>query len=334
MPTLVNSFLVNSQGLPLASHQFLHARTLADAEKALETTVEPRRFLPCRKSQENGIQITRYQLADVQIFGMHFDGPLKVTSEKLESVNIIIPIHGKVRSDLGNKTVALSRGRARVDSPGGRVAVEWESSSTSVVTRIPRSTLQYYCSKLFDIDLQQEIRFEPTLDFTTAAGTSLLNILNTILLEAEQADSLLNRGVLLQQFQETLIIALLSAQPNSLTSQLQHEGQQVRPFYIKKAVDYIQANLAEVITLTDLVEATGVSLRSLQSGFARYYNLGPNAFIRQRKMSRAREELIAANHIDVTVADVAAKWGFYNPCNFTRNYQKLFGENPSETLRR
>ncbi|MCB1674854.1 MAG: helix-turn-helix domain-containing protein [Halioglobus sp.] len=330
----MHNFLLASRAPPLASHKFLDARTLADAERALETAVEPRRFVACGNSRKNGIQINRYQLADVQIFGMHFDGPLKIASAPLESVNVIIPIHGRVRSDLGDESVALSRGRARVDSPGGRVAVEWESSSTSVVTRIPRSTLQHYCRKLFDLELQREIRFAPTLDFTTAAGTSLLHILNTILLEADAPDSLLNRGVLTQAFQETLVTALLSAQPHSLSSELQHRGQRVRPFYIKKAVDYIHANLAQVITLTDLVEATGVSLRSLQSGFARHYNLGPRAFITQCKMRRARAELLAAKPIDVTVADVAAKWGFYNPGNFGRNYQKLFGERPSETLRR
>lgn len=328
----MHNFLANNKGIPLASHQFLDAKTISDAEKTLAKAVEPRQFAPSRRSKKQGIHATRYQLADIQIYGLQFEGPLNITSDRLESVNVIYPIIGKLRSLKDRDPVTMSVGSAMIDSPGDRVAVEWESCSTSMVTRIPRDTLNYYCNKLYDIEVVQDVCFAPVLDLTRGGGASVQNILNTILMEADQSDSLLNKGVLSKHFQELFITALLNAQPNSLTGFLQERSQQVRPFYIKRAVEYINENAAELISLSDLVEATGVSLRTLQAGFAKYYNLGPSAFIKQHKMRRAREELLAANHLETTVAEVAAKWGFYNHCGFTLNYRKLFGENPSDTL--
>lgn len=329
----MQNFLVPGSHIPLASHHFLNAESLIQAEKILANTVEPRRLSANPKSRKQGIQVNRFQLADIQIFGLHFDGPLSITSDKLESVNIIFPITGKLYSAAGGNTTTAA-GFARIDSPGDRVCVEWDSSSTSLVTRIPLDTLNYYCGKLYDLAAYKNIRFDPVLDLSTNSGRSLQNILNTILLEADNAHSLLNQGVLSTHFQELFITALLNAQPNSLSALLHQQSHQIRPFYIKRAVEYIHEHAAELISLTDLVPATGVSLRALQSGFSKYYDVGPSAYIKQVKMQKAREELLASNSLETTVAEVAANWGFYNPCSFTGNYRKYFGENPSETLRR
>lgn len=328
----MQNFLDGSHHIPLASHRFLDAKTISEAERILAGAVEPRRFIPNRRSRKQGIEATRYQLADIQIYGLHFDGPLSITSEQLESVNVLFPIMGKLHLMGQADSPAMVCGQARVDSPGGRVAVEWESASTSLVMRVPKDTLNYYCSKLYDIDAYRDIQFVPTLDLSRDGGVSLYNILNTVLMEANNAGSLLNQGVLTKQFQEMLVTTLLNAQPNSLTEFLHERDQQVRPFYIKRAVEYIHEKSAEPITPSDLVEATGVSMRTLQAGFSKYYNLGPSAYIKQLKMRKVRDALQVSNHLETTVAEIAANWGFYNPCNFTVNYKKLFGETPFETL--
>ena len=326
--------LFDSNPIPLAAYKFLDTKTYAEAEKALENTVEPRRFSSHRRNGNQGIQVTRYQLGEIQLFGLHFEGALSIASERLESVNIIIPISGRLHTDTGSNTTSMSAGLARINSPGEKISVEWESSSTSLVARIPRDTLNRYCRELYDIEAYQDIRFAPVLDLSRNAGSSFHNILDTILREADNTDSLLNRGVLAKHFQEILVTALLNLQTHSLSETLDRQSRQVRPFYIRKAIAYIHDNAADSITPADLVKVVGVSLRSLQAGFASYHNIGPSAYIKQVKMQKAREQLLIANHLETTVAEVAASWGFYNPCSFTGNYRKLYGENPSETLRR
>lgn len=330
----MQSFLINKGEIPLASHEFLNAKTHAEAEKALANAVEPRRFSSAKRCGAQGIKVTKYQLANIQIYGLHFDGPLNITSDTLQSVNVIYPFQGKLRtgSDVRDRTIGC--GKARIDSPGGRVAVEWDTKSTSIVTRIPKDTLYHYCNQLYHIDTHNSIQFAPTLDLTEKAGISIQNILNTILAEAENKHSLLNQGSLANHFEELFITALLNAQPNSLSEILYDRNRQVRPFYIKRAVDYIHENVAELTMLSELVAATGVSLRTLQSGFAKHYNTGPSNYIKQLRLRKAREELTGANQGEMTVSDVAAKWGFYNPCSFSQNYKKMFGESPSDTLRR
>ena len=327
-------FLAKNNHPPLESHQFLSTKTIAEAERALAKSVEPRRFSPSRRSENQGIRCNRYQMGEIQIYGLKFEGALRISSDSLESVNIICPISGVFRSLKEKGASAIGSGFAMIDSPGDRVAVEWESESTSMVVRIPKETLIFYCNKLYDMDVPRNINFLSLLDMTQGPGKSVGNILNTILMEADNKDSLLNQGVLTENFQEMLVTSLLNSQPNSLTESLFNRDKQVRPFYIKRATEYIQENIEDLILLSDLVEETGVSLRTLQAGFSKFYDVGPSAYIKQLKMRGARESLLSESPLETTVADVAARYGFYNPCNFSVNYKKLFGETPSETLRK
>ncbi len=49
-------------------------------------------------------------------------------------------------------------------------------------------------------------------------------------------------------------------------------------------------------------------------------------------LDAARAELRAASPRDVTVAQVAIRWGFARPATFAAHYRATFGESPSTTL--
>jgi AraC family ethanolamine operon transcriptional activator len=51
------------------------------------------------------------------------------------------------------------------------------------------------------------------------------------------------------------------------------------------------------------------------------------------RFNGVRKELVEAG-LDVKVADVANKWGFWHMGQFAADYRKLFAELPTETLGR
>lgn len=96
---------------------------------------------------------------------------------------------------------------------------------------------------------------------------------------------------------------------------------------------YIEDHLGEVITLTDLEVISGLSARALQYAFLKRFNLTPMQYVRQRKAHFARELLSRPNET-TTVASVAAQCGFANFSKFSALYGAIFGERPSETLKK
>jgi transcriptional regulator GlxA family with amidase domain len=56
-------------------------------------------------------------------------------------------------------------------------------------------------------------------------------------------------------------------------------------------------------------------------------------FLRQLRMERVHADLSLAGS-GATVTEVATRWGFLHFGRFAGDYQKQFGEKPSETLQR
>jgi AraC-like DNA-binding protein len=102
---------------------------------------------------------------------------------------------------------------------------------------------------------------------------------------------------------------------------------------VRRVDAYIDAHAREPIVLADLVAIAGVSARSLQLGFRAAQGMSPMAYVQQRRLARAREDLLRADP-GTTIAEVARRLGFSAAGRFSLAYRRCFGETPSQTLAR
>jgi AraC-like DNA-binding protein len=101
------------------------------------------------------------------------------------------------------------------------------------------------------------------------------------------------------------------------------------------ATAYIEAHLAERLTPAAVAGAAGISLRTLEAAFRYDLRTTPTAFIRSRRLDRARADLLEAEGAQADrVTDVATRWGISHLGRFAAEYRARFGESPSQTLRR
>lgn len=103
---------------------------------------------------------------------------------------------------------------------------------------------------------------------------------------------------------------------------------------VMSALDYISRHLAEKIHLRDLSAAAGVSERTLGYMFLRTHGETPMAFVKRERVSKARVLLAYADPSTDTVASIARRCGFSHMGQFARDYKRIVGESPSETLNR
>lgn len=87
-------------------------------------------------------------------------------------------------------------------------------------------------------------------------------------------------------------------------------------------------------SLRDLAEAAGVSHRTLHTAFAEQLGVSPKRFLRLRLLNAVRRELIWPHAQSVRVTDVLSRLGVWDWGRFSGDYGALFGELPSETVRR
>ena len=88
------------------------------------------------------------------------------------------------------------------------------------------------------------------------------------------------------------------------------------------------------VQIEDVCQALGVSRRTLYRAFHDLLDVSPKAYLRLRNMSFARARLLDAADRPTTVTQVALDHGFWELGRFSGAYRAMFGEAPSETLRR
>jgi AraC-like DNA-binding protein len=130
---------------------------------------------------------------------------------------------------------------------------------------------------------------------------------------------------------------LLATFPNNATAPPSRiDGHDARaPVTVRRAIAFIESNADQDIGLGDIAAASGVSSRTMQVAFRRHLDTTPTAYLRRVRLDLAHTELLAACPDDeLTVTEVAYRWGFSSPSRFAERYRAEFGHLPSEMLRR
>jgi AraC-like DNA-binding protein len=91
---------------------------------------------------------------------------------------------------------------------------------------------------------------------------------------------------------------------------------------------------SESLTLARICAAVGVRRQTLNQICLEFTGASVMKFVRDRRLVHVRRALLRANGGETTVGDVAMTHGFWELGRFAAYYRSLFGENPSETLRR
>ncbi|MDX1883860.1 helix-turn-helix transcriptional regulator [Mycolicibacterium sp. 120270] len=105
------------------------------------------------------------------------------------------------------------------------------------------------------------------------------------------------------------------------------------PVLLRRAVEFIEANVYRDIGLTDIATAVHLTPRAVQYMFRRHLDTTPTQFLRQVRMNHAHQDLLAGARPHDTVTAIAARWGFMHTGRFAALYRQTYGHSPHATLR-
>ncbi len=223
-------------------------------------------------------------------------------------------------------TVAIGRRGAKVDDrTHGKSA--WRSLS------ITSMNLAFHAEKLrrrslFSIFNKFDI-FRPS----PRAFQRLAALQQDVFRLAADTPHVLEHPIVARLLDEQLLDALLDilvSEPADRESLAQRRHHAI----MRKVMPFIEANVARPLTLTELCEVGGCSAKLLEMVFVQAYGHTPNRHLRLRRLWGARRSLLVAQCANATVSQIACAWGFWELGRFASAYRHLFGESPSQTLRR
>jgi transcriptional regulator GlxA family with amidase domain len=150
---------------------------------------------------------------------------------------------------------------------------------------------------------------------------------------SSEADRLPVAGAAKAALDEYLLTLLLHHHPHNYSEELARTVPTPVPGVVRRAERFMIDNAGSSITVSEVADHLGISLRSLQAGFRDWRETTPTAFLRRVRLQLVRDELLRAN-TEANVTAVALQHGFSHLGRFSAHYRAIFGEDPSVTLRR
>lgn len=238
------------------------------------------------------------------------------------------------------------RGTKITSTPGTAIVSSWrEMGRTSVLT----GTGEHSCATstffvfdpsvvrsclldLYDGATLSQLEITPLLDLDSNAGHVLAGLCNS-LSQGMSGERFLERSPKsMALLIEAAVRVVLEQTPHRLNCPPRNRHLPAVPRHVKRAIEYMHANMHKPLRLVDIAAAAGTSTRTLQIGFKEFRQTTPLHYLREIRLQAVRAELSTPENT-LPVREVALKWGFCHLGRFAAHYKAAFGEAPSDTAR-
>jgi AraC family transcriptional regulator len=95
---------------------------------------------------------------------------------------------------------------------------------------------------------------------------------------------------------------------------------------LTRAIDYVEAHLAEPVTLAEIAASTGLTPMHFAAQFKAATGLRPHEYLLRRRIERAQEMLVGTG---LPLVDIALSVGFQNQSHFTSVFKGFVGQPPN-----
>ena len=245
-----------------------------------------------------------------------------------------IPLSGQIQLKYRGKDILVDHNSTYLIATDEPIHYRFQENTGHTTVGIDKQMLNAYAQKLVNGQEEREFTLHPQLFGKTSETASFRRYLEFISQELVRGGSLFNSPLIATEIQNTIFSMLLTLSDNNYLPLEKQLEEACLPAYVKQARDYIEAHLGDPVSLADITAAAGVHVTTLLKGFKQHYEISPIAYLKQKRLELAHRILLAADPLTTSVAEVATEVGFFHFGRFAHNYYQLFGELPSETLKR
>ena len=259
----------------------------------------------------------------------------RVDPGDLGTYHVNVPVSGEVVSCCGEQRMIATPQRAAVFTPHEHTVLPiWRANATQICIKIDRAGLESELAHILDRPVGEHVRFDLAMDLTRPAGARWLSMVKLLLQAIDDPQLVGTKGLAshVEYLERSLISGLLVQQPHSMTSQVYAPAEARNPRAVQKVLDHVESAPGSQFTMGDLAVVAGISSRQLQNLFHERFGMSPMTYVRQTRLDGVRAELQRGGD-GTKVGDVAFNWGFNHLGRFAQNYERKFGETPSQTLR-
>lgn len=214
-------------------------------------------------------------------------------------------------------------GATQVAAPGQSIRCRFDRAAEAIHIFVARSAWSDMCEDIHPGITDSEAEFN---DHCFVTDPAMGKLAEAIVVTRSLDDAVHSCYV------ESLIVAVLARLVGSRKPDAGRKA--IEPglvaWRLRRATDFIEANLDAPITLTDIATHAGLSRMHFAAQFKRSTGLAPHNFLTARRVERAKS-LLRYGAMDIV--DIAASVGIQSQAYFTTVFRKYTGSTPSQWRR-
>lgn len=318
----------------LSNHPLFQTTDLDEARVEVARVFCPHRLDLAERGGRLDTLHNSASLDKVSVNYLDYGAAVHIEPGELESLFVVqIPIAGRSRVRCGQQEIVSTPALASVPTPTEHLDMHWDGGDPKLILKVERSVLENLLQRMIGHALPRPIRFRLGMELWSGPARGWLELVWLLVSELERGDGLVRQPTAVAHLEEALLASLLLFQSHNFSRELHRRHSAPHPKVIQQAVDLIEAYPERALTTEEIARSVLVSVRTLQEGFQRHVGRSPMAYLRDVRLTRVRDELLAGQFGRKTVTETALDWGFFHLGRFAAAYRAKFGESPSQTLR-
>jgi len=266
---------------------------------------------------------------------LDYGATVRISPKALQDFVLVqIPLQGRAEIEVAGTTYYSDPDTASLPPIDRDCSMVWYRGTPQLVVYARRDAVERVAAALYGSETAYSLDLGYTVKLTSQPGAAFLDFVRDYLQDVNTESEATRNDFSQRLLHEMLITRLLLATEDPARDDATVVDHAPHSRLVRRFQAVIADHGAEEITMLDIAETLGVSLRSLQHSVHEELGTTPSALLRQARLAEARALLLGADDHRSTVTDIAIRAGFTHLGRFASSYRAAFGESPSATLRR
>lgn len=326
--------LTTLAGEPLRHYPVLHSHDLDEVRELGGRLFAPHRLELFDHTEPLDALLNAVRIGEITIGYVRYGPRVRITvPDMADSYQVNIPVAGCMEISDGRQTITSGIFRPAVLIPGTGYVGQWTVGCTQLAVNITRAGLETELEHQLGRPIRGPVRFDFGIDLAEPLSQSWLATVRLAVAEIDRPHSVLLHPRTASHLERILTSGVLLGAHHNYSAALAEPQPPPGPTAVRRAIETIEERVDQPLTVAEVADAVGVSVRSLQEGFRRHVGISPMAYLRDLRLAGAHRSLSAASPDSTTVTTVAYRWGFTHLGRFAAAYHRKYGVPPSRTLR-
>jgi AraC-like DNA-binding protein len=309
----------------------MRTRDLDEASEAVAQVYCPHKASVIGRAREVNVRLDVKHTTFQPLVELEYNAPLLIDAGHFPKLFLMMHCaQGAARATQDGRAGEWTRGQTMPFSAEHRTKLWFDADFVQHGLRLDLDKMEAHCRSWLGRPLDTSLQFDlrPFSDELEAAWRRSIGYL-----QSHEGGFLAFSPLAKAAFDEFLLTLLLHHHPHNFSELLAQPVQTPVPGLVRSAERFMSDRAGGAISVPQVADHLGVSVRTLQAGFRQWRNTTPSQFLKEARMRMARDALLRPQE-NTTVTSVALSFGFTHLSRFSERYAKQFGEKPSATLRR